>query len=270
VEGLPPIPPPPPGDWDRRLVLVPRYPVSERAVAQAWRRLRRPVRTGPAGELDVAATVARRSRTGVVSPPVLVPRRRNSARLLLLVDVGGSMRPYQDLAEHVCGAIRRAGRLDRLDVAYFHNLPAPSADRMLLDELPDPFGRRVDQILRRIRHLDDGRVYADPRLREPGSLATLLDGLDGHTAAAVVSDAGAARGHFDSVRLIDSIALLKAVRNRCGTPVWLNPAPQERWARTTAEQIRRHVPMYPLARKDGLDQAVGVLRGRPATVEVPL
>ena len=68
-----------------RHVFLPQYPVSFRAVAQAWRRLRWPVREGPATELDVDATVQRRCSLGVVSPPVLRPRRRNRAKLLLLV-----------------------------------------------------------------------------------------------------------------------------------------------------------------------------------------
>ena len=86
---------------DPSLVMVPQYPVTARTVAQVWRRMRRPARRGPAVELDVAETVAVRSRSGVTGPPVLVPVRRNVARLLLLVDSGGSMLPYQDFVSHI-------------------------------------------------------------------------------------------------------------------------------------------------------------------------
>ncbi|KAB8319444.1 hypothetical protein SD81_011300 [Tolypothrix campylonemoides VB511288] len=38
---------------ERRFIFVPQFPLTYREVAQAWRRLRRPVRVGPPTELDV-------------------------------------------------------------------------------------------------------------------------------------------------------------------------------------------------------------------------
>ncbi|MBL7493621.1 VWA domain-containing protein [Frankia sp. AgB1.9] len=270
VSDLPPIPPSPPDERDYALVLIPQYPLGERTIAQTWRRLRRPVRIGPATELDVAETLRQRVHTGVVCPPALVPPRRNAARLLLLVDVGGSMRPYEGYVEHVCAAIRSAGRLDRLDVSYFHNTPGPSEDRALVDELPEPFGTRVDPVLRRIRPLTEGRLFTDPRLIAAEPLGDLLNSLAPHTATAVISDAGAARGHYDPLRLIDSLALAKALKERGRTLVWLNPAPRDRWPSSTAGQLQRHLPMFTLTEKGDLDRAVAVLHGRPAPVERPL
>jgi uncharacterized protein with von Willebrand factor type A (vWA) domain len=251
------------------LVLRPQHPVSERDVAQIWRRLRRPVRQGPPTELDVDATLQRYARTGLVTAPVLIPPRANTARLLLLVDRDGSMTPYHGLVDHVVSSIVRAGRLDAITVAYFRNTPGRSLDRSALAALPDTFTSRLDPILERIPALGTGRVYRDPQLLTPWPVTDLLDTVAGGSAVAVVSDAGALRGSFVMTRLFDTVAFLLAVVARGAATAWLNPVDADRWLDTTAGQIARHVPMYPLTR-DGMYRAVDALRGHPVTIERPL
>ncbi|MFC5004332.1 VWA domain-containing protein [Dactylosporangium cerinum] len=251
------------------LVLRPQYPVSEREVAQIWRRLRRPVRQGPPTELDLDATLDRYARTGVVTSPVLVPPRANTARLLLLVDRDGSMTPYHGLVDHVVSSIVRAGRLDAITVAYFRNTPGRSLDRSALAALPGTVTAELDPILDRIPALGTGRVYRDPAMLTPWPVADLLDAVTGGSAVVVISDAGALRGSFVMTRLFDTVALLLAVVARGAAVAWLNPVDADRWPDTTAGQIARHVPMYPLTR-DGMYGAVDALRGHPVPVERPL
>jgi uncharacterized protein len=258
--------PPSTGLVDRGVVLVAQYPMSERDVAQAWRRLRRPLRTGPALELDIAATLAQRSRHGVATPPILVPRRRNTAKLLLLIDRNGSMTPFHGYVDHVVRAIRSAGRLDNVRVAYFHDLPGRMPDHSVLGHLEDPFRPDLDAILPLIQPLTAGYVYDDPELIEPQPLSAVLDQLTAGTAAVVISDAGAARRRFDTMRLLDTVSLLKALHSRAATTAWLNPIRPSGWVYSIATQIARHVPMYPLTR-DGLNRAIDTLRGRPEHVE---
>jgi uncharacterized protein len=262
-------PPPRTGRDDPSLVLVPRYPVPAREVAQIWRRLRRPVRQGPALEIDSAATVRRRSRAGVVTPPVVVPRRRNIAHLVLLIDRGGSMTPYHGYLEHLRTAIHNDGRLGAVVTAYFHDLPGCGGDRKHLRRLADPLNPELDQILPLINPMRDGRVYADAALTAGYPFAALLDTLTPKTATAVISDAGAARHSLNTVRLLDTIAFAKAIYARTRALVWLNPAPADSWKHTTAGQLARHVPMFALDR-DGMQRAVEVLRGRPQPIERPL
>ena len=97
----------------------------------------------------------------------------------------------------------------------------------------------------------------------------VLAGITATTAVLVISDAGAARRQLDIVRLADTIALVKALRTGSAGVAWLNPVPREQWARTTAGQVARHVPMFPFTRQ-GLYQAVDALRGRPFLVERPV
>jgi uncharacterized protein with von Willebrand factor type A (vWA) domain len=257
------------GGSSRGFVLTPQYPLAAREVAQAWRHLRRPVRYGPATELDIGATIRERGRHAVVTPPVLVPRRRNAMRLLLLIDRHGSMTPFHGYVDYVVAAIRNAGRLDDVDVGYYHDLPGSLEDRIALEQVDNPLRADLDPVLGQVPPLRGGRVYADPGLAVPRPLDPILGEMTGNTAVLVISDGGAARRTFDLVRLLDSVALLKAIGADSTGVAWLNPVRPSRWPRTTAGQVARHVPMFPFTR-EGLYQAVDALRGRAAPVERPL
>lgn len=257
------------GVTDRRLVLVGQYPLTEREIAQSWRRLRRPLRSGPPAEIDVVATIRQRSQHAVATAPVLVPRRRNTARLLLLVDRYGSMTPFHTYVGHVVRAARHTGRIDDIREVFFHDVPGSSTDRPLLETMEDPFRPDLDPVLPLIAPLAGGRVYDDQDLTAPRDLTAVLGEIADGTAAVVISDAGAARRSFDKVRLLDTIALIKALNGRAAAVAWINPAKPADWARATAGQVARCVPMFPLTR-DGLNRAVDTLRGHPAAVERPL
>jgi hypothetical protein len=262
-------PPPRTGRRDVRLVLTPQYPLTDREIVQAWRTLRRPTRQGPPVELDVEATLRRRAVSGVRTPPALVAARRNTTRVLMLVDRQGSMAPFHDYVDHIRSSMERAGRFDTFTVVYFHNTAGRSHDQAALHSLPDPFSPALDPILADIGPLTDGWVYRDPDLTEPLGLDAVLATVTRTTSTVVISDAGAARGALNSPRLLDTVALGKALRAATGGLAWLNPAGRDRWARSTAGQLARHLPMFPLERA-GMYRAVDVLRGRPTRLERPL
>ena len=132
----------------RGLMLIPQYPLTAREVAQAWRHLRRPVRSGPAVELDVAATIRERARLAVAIPPILAPRRRNAVRLLMLIDRNGSMTPFHGYVDHLVGAIKDAGRIDDVQAAYFHDLPGSLDGKVALEAMADPFSPGLDDVPR--------------------------------------------------------------------------------------------------------------------------
>jgi hypothetical protein len=266
--GLGVVPPPDLGGDDAGLFLVPRFPLSAREVAQVWRRLSRPSRSGPRIDVDAGATLDRLARSGVATPPVLAPSRANRTTLLVLVDRDGSMSPYHGWVEHVVRAIATLGRLDAVTVRYFHDVPGASGDRGVLAGLTDRLSPRLDAVLTEIHPLPALRVYRDTSLARPGRLEP--GDLLGYTSIVVVGDAGAARGRLDADRLIDTIAFGRALRQAPHrTVAWLNPAEPDRWRGTTAEQVARHLPMFPMTRA-GMSLAVDVLRGRPPALDRPL
>lgn len=260
--------PPLPVESSRRVVLAPQFPLTQRVVAQSFRRLRRPSRYGPATELDVGATVLKRSRSGLATPPVLVPRRRNRARLLLMIDRQGSMAPFEPYLRHLQEAIARYTTLEQVWVAHFHDCPVDRADATALSRLLRGLFPVLDPVLAGIGPDTEGTVFRDPELLDPLRLEDLLDEVTGGVGVVVISDAGALRGGYDVARLVASVAFARALRQRGHVVVWLNPVPQRDWATTSAAELARHVPMFPLD-VGGLHGAVEVLRGRPVALERP-
>lgn len=256
---------------ERPFIFVPQFPLTYREIAQAWRRLRRPMRAGPPTELDVEGTIARRCQLGVAAPVVLKPRHRNVARLLLLVDRQGSMAPFHRFCKEVCTAIQQAGRLEETAIYYFHNVPAEGADEQVLDSLSDQLFPVLDSILPQITPLKSGYLYKDADLLSPVALEEVLQKYATDAFVVVISDAGAVRNHYNVPRLLDTISFVKALRAYTSCYVWLNPLPKSYWKdkNNTAAQIARHVPMFPLDR-DGIHQAVNVLRGHQFVIEKPL
>ena len=256
---------------ERRFIFVPQFPLTYREVAQAWRRLRRPVRVGPRTELDVEATIAYRSQQGVATSIILKPRRRNVARLLLLVDRQGSMTPFHRFCEEVCKAIQQAGRLEETAIYYFHNVPAEGANKQVLEDLSNQLFPVLDSILPQMTPLKTGFIYKDSDLLYPIALEEVLQKCATDAFIVVISDAGTVRNHYNVQRLLDTISFMKALRTYTLYYVWLNPLPKSYWKdkNNTATQIARHVPMFPLER-EGIQQAVNVLRGHQYTIEKPL
>ena len=215
-----------------RFILAGDYlPVTHRQMKQSWRHLRQMVREGPAIELDVAATVRRIGRDGLLLNPVLVSRRRNRTELVLLMDQDGSMVPFHALSARLVETALRGGRLGKAGAYYFHNCP--------------------------VRYL-----YHDPLHQEDAPIEEVLSGFNrDRTVALIFSDAGAARGGLNLERATLTAQFLQLLQQRVRYVAWLNPLPKSCWATSTAREIAQAVPMFEATRQ-GLDAAIDALRGR--------
>ena len=89
-----------------------------RNIKLALRRLRRFAREGAAEELDLEATIAGTARRGFLDV-AMRPERRNAVRLLLFLDIGGSMDPFVHLCEELFSAL--TSEFKHLEFFYFHN-----------------------------------------------------------------------------------------------------------------------------------------------------
>ena len=72
-------------------------------------------------ELDVEATIDKTATNGGELEMVLRPERRPDVKVLLLLDVGGSMEPHVQVCERLFSAAKRATHWKRLETFYFHN-----------------------------------------------------------------------------------------------------------------------------------------------------
>ncbi len=106
--------------WDKREFrdLDDRVELGTRGIKIALRSLRRWARDGAAEEFDIDGTVDATARSGWLDLRSR-PERRNAVKVLLFLDVGGSMDPYIRVMEELFSAARAEFR--HLEHFYFHN-----------------------------------------------------------------------------------------------------------------------------------------------------
>ncbi|MYN14472.1 VWA domain-containing protein [Pusillimonas sp. TS35] len=90
----------------------------------ALRRLRRFAREGAELELDLDDTIRSTARNAGLLDLQMVPERHNMVKVLMLLDVGGSMDDHIARVEELFSAARSEFR--HLEVFYFHNCPYES------------------------------------------------------------------------------------------------------------------------------------------------
>ncbi len=92
--------------------------LSNRQMQLALRRLRKFARQGSADFLDIDATIKATVQKGILDIQ-MIPERRNSVKVLMLFDIGGSMDNYIYQCEQLFSACKL--EFKRLDYFYFHN-----------------------------------------------------------------------------------------------------------------------------------------------------
>ena len=89
-----------------------------RNIKVALRRLRKFARQGAPEELDLDGTIKKSAREGYLDI-VLRPERRNAVKVLLFLDIGGSMDSHVKLCEELFSAAKT--EFKHMDFFYFHN-----------------------------------------------------------------------------------------------------------------------------------------------------
>jgi len=107
--------------WDRREFrnLDDSVELGTRNLKVALRRLRRFAREGAADELDLHDTIECTARNAGLLDIRMVPERHNAVKVLLFLDVGGSMDDHVRVCEELFSAAR--GEFKHLEYFYFHN-----------------------------------------------------------------------------------------------------------------------------------------------------
>ena len=216
-----------------------------RQIGMALRRLRRLARDDGPEELDIDATIDQSARNGGEIDLVFSPPRRNRIKLLLLMDVGGSMDPHAELSEQLFSAAHAASHFKSFEFRFFHNC----VYERLFTDISRWRGEPTSDVL---KQLDPtwSVVFVGDAWMAPYELTRSYAPLEAHAAA---RDSG--------------LTWLERFRQRCPNSVWLNPEAERIWGSTTIRVIRQVFPMFELT-LDGLTEAVDVLRGvkpnRPA------
>ncbi len=106
--------------WDKRDFknLDDSVELGTRNIKVALKRLRRWARDGADDELDLNGTIQATAEHGYLDV-ITRPERRNAVKVLLFLDVGGSMGPYIKLVEELFSAART--EFKHMEYFYFHN-----------------------------------------------------------------------------------------------------------------------------------------------------
>ncbi|HXU54261.1 MAG TPA: VWA domain-containing protein, partial [Casimicrobiaceae bacterium] len=107
--------------WDERTFrnLDDSVEINTRNIKIALRRLRRFARQGVPDEFDLDTTIEHTARNAGWLDVQMRPERRNRIKVLLFLDVGGSMDPHVQVCEELFSAAKSEFR--HLEYFYFHN-----------------------------------------------------------------------------------------------------------------------------------------------------
>ena len=221
--------------WDQRAFrnLDNTRELGTRNIKLALRRLRRFAREGAADELDLDATIEGTARQGWLDVR-LRPERHNAVKLLLFLDVGGSMDPFVKLCEELFSAA--TSEFKNLEFFYFHNCPYEGVwkdnRRRFTERTP------TWDVLHKFGH-DYKLVFVGDASMSPYEVTH-----PGGSVEHMNEEAGAVWMH--------------RLTNTYPAAVWLNPMPEAQWGYSQSVRIIRELMtdrMYPLT-LEGLDEAM--------------
>lgn len=208
-----------------------------RNIKVALRRLRKFARTGAEEELDLDDTISSTARNAGLLDIKMVPERHNAVKLLLFLDVGGSMDPHIKVCEELFSAAR--SEFKHLEYFYFHNFVYESVWR-------NNFRRHQE----RIPLLDVMHRYAhDYKVVFVG---------DASMSPYEILQPGGSVEHWNEE---PGELWMRRLRETYDKVVWLNPLPRAEWEWTQSVGIINQVmegQMYPMTLQ-GMEESMAYL-----------
>ena len=210
--------------------------IGTRAIKIALRRLRRFARTGAAEELDLDGTIGATARRAFLDVRMR-PERHNAVKVLLLLDIGGSMDDHVRVVEELFSAAR--SEFKHLEHYYFHNC--------LYEGLWKSNRRRRSEQTPTLEVL---RTF-------PPDTRVVVVG-DASMSPYEISHPGGAVEHWNQEA---GAVWLQRLARAFPRLAWINPLPERHWAYTHSVGMIRDLVggrMYPMT-LDGLDEATRAL-----------
>jgi hypothetical protein len=225
--------------WDRREFanLDDKVELGTRNIKMALRRLRRFARRGAPDELALERTIDATARSGGWLDIQMQAERHNVVKVLLLLDIGGSMDDHVKTCEELFSAAR--SEFKHLEHYYFHNFTYEALWR--------------DNRRRFNEHVGTVEV-----MRTYGADYKLILVGDATMSPYEITQAGGSVEHWNAEA---GSVWLQRLMAHFRKFAWINPQPQSRWRHTASIEMTREIlegRMYPLTLA-GLDDAIGVL-----------
>ena len=228
--------------WERREFanLDDGVELGTRNVKLALRRLRRFAREGAAEELDLHGTIDATARNAGWLDLRLRPERHNAVKVLLFLDVGGSMDDHVRTCEELFTAAR--AEFKHLEHYYFHNFVYETVWRD-----------------NRRRHAE--RIPLAQVIRTYGPDYRLVLVGDATMSPYEIAQPGGSIEHWNDE---PGAVWMQRLRQAYPRHAWLNPEPEERWDYVPSVGLARELlegRMFPLTLA-GIDRAMRALNGR--------
>jgi uncharacterized protein with von Willebrand factor type A (vWA) domain len=222
--------------WDRREYrnLDDQVELGTRNIKLALRKLRKFAREGAADELDLSDTIDKTARNAGLLDIRMIPERHNAIKVLLCLDIGGSMDDHVRVCEEMFSAAR--SEFKHLEYFYFHNFIYESLWK-------DNRRRHAEKIpTSQITH----KYGSDYKLVFVGD-ATM-------SPYEIVYPGGSVEHWNEEAGSVWIKRLLKTYPKA----IWLNPEPRKRWDYTPSIKLTRELMddrMFPLT-VSGLDDGI--------------
>ncbi|MGL4279308.1 MAG: vWA domain-containing protein [Albidovulum sp.] len=225
--------------WDKREFrnLDDQVELGTRNIKVALKRLRRWVREGAAEELDLPGTIRATAEHGWLDVKTR-PERHNAVKVLLFLDVGGSMDPHVKVVEELFSAAR--AEFKHLEYFYFHNC--------LYEGVWRDNRRRWDQ-----------QTPTAEVLRTYGASYKAIFVGDAAMSPYEILHPGGANEHWNPES--GQVWLTRACQ-QWPKHLWINPVPEQHWAYSQSTRLIRGIfneAMVPMT-LDGIARGTKLLQ----------
>ena len=204
--------------WDKREFknMDDTVELGTRNIKVALKRLRKWARDGATEELDLNGTIRATAENGYLDVKTR-PERRNAVKVLLFLDVGGSMDPHIKVVEELFSAARN--EFKHLEHFYFHNC--------LYEGVWRDNSRRWDA------QLDTNEI-----LRTYGPDYKCIFVGDASMSPYEIAYPGGANEHWNAE---SGQVWLERARDQWGSHLWINPIPEKYWTYTHSIQMIKEI-----------------------------
>jgi uncharacterized protein with von Willebrand factor type A (vWA) domain len=221
--------------WDKREFrnLDDSLELGTRNIKVALKRLRKWARDGAHDELDIDSTIRATAEHGYLDVQTR-PERRNAVKVVLFLDVGGSMDAHIKMVEELFSAART--EFKHMEYFYFHNC--------LYEGVWRDNARRWNE-----------QLNTHDILNTYGSDYKCIFVGDASMSPYEIAYAGGANEHWNAEA---GQVWLDRARRKWPATVWLNPVPERQWPYTQSIHMIRDIfenEMYPLT-LSGLESAM--------------
>ncbi len=225
--------------WDKREFrnLDDSIELGTRNIKVALKRLRHWAREGAADELDLDGTIRATAEHGYLDVKTR-PERHNAVKVVLFLDVGGSMDPHIKIVEELFSAAR--SEFKHLEHYYFHNC-------------------LYEGVWRDNRRRWDAQTPTHEVLRTYGPDYKCIFVGDASMSPYEIAYPGGANEHWNAEA---GQVWLQRARDQWSSNLWINPVPEKYWPYTHSIRMIQEIfegRMVPMT-LDGITRGMDALK----------